>query len=92
VVWRFTANTLKTIRALYSDVEAMPPANARVVEAPPSAVSCNLLDEAGRAIAVKVIRFRKCGSGSSVRDAGFPVGIRGAGVTCRTLNPREDTR
>jgi MscS family membrane protein len=37
VVWRFTANTLKTIRALYSDVEAMLPANARVVEAPPSA-------------------------------------------------------
>src|SRR4051794_39168920 len=36
VVWRFTANTLKTIRALYSDVEAMLPANARVVEAPPS--------------------------------------------------------
>jgi small-conductance mechanosensitive channel len=36
VVWRFTPDTLRTIRALYANVEAMPLANARVVEPPTS--------------------------------------------------------
>src|SRR3954469_6084365 len=36
------------------------------------AVSCNLLDEAGRAIAVKVIRFRNVGPDRALETQDFP--------------------
>jgi hypothetical protein len=57
------------------------------------AVSCHLLNEAGKAVAVKAVRFRNVPPGSTVGDAAFPVHVRGVDVTCRILHlMREETR
>jgi hypothetical protein len=57
------------------------------------AVSCQLLNEAGKAVAVKAVRFRNVPPGSTFGDAAFPVHVRGVDVTCRILHQsREQTR
>jgi hypothetical protein len=57
------------------------------------AVSCHLIDDAGKPLAVKVVRFREVPPGSSVGDAGFPMHVRGADAICRIIHQRqEDTR
>ena len=47
------------------------------------AVSCRLLNDAGKAIAVKVVRFRHLAPGSVIGDVAFPAHIRGIDITCR---------
>jgi hypothetical protein len=49
------------------------------------AVSCHLIDEAGKPLAVKVVRFRDVPPGSSIGDAGFPMQVRGADAICRRI-------
>jgi hypothetical protein len=47
------------------------------------AVSCQLLNDAGKALAVKVVRLRHLPPGSVIGDAAFPAHVRGVDVTCR---------
>jgi hypothetical protein len=54
------------------------------------AVSCQLLNEAGKAVAVKAVRFRNVPPGSIVGDAAFPDHVRGVDVTCRILHQRRE--
>jgi hypothetical protein len=57
------------------------------------AVSCQLLDETGRTVAVKGVRFRNIPPGSIIGDAAFPAHVRGTDVTCRILHQtRENAR
>jgi hypothetical protein len=46
-------------------------------------VSCHLLNDAGKAIAVKVLRLRHLPPGSVISDIAFPAHVRGVDVTCR---------
>src|SRR3954452_4406834 len=46
------------------------------------AVSCQLLNDGGKALAVKVVRFRHLPPGSMIGDAAFPGHVRGVDVTC----------
>jgi hypothetical protein len=50
------------------------------------AVSCRLLNDAGKAIAVKVVRFRHLPPGSVTSDAAFPAHVRGVDVTCHIVH------
>lgn len=50
------------------------------------AVSCRLLNDAGKAIAVKFVRFRHLPPGSATSDAAFPAHVRGVDVTCHIVH------
>ena len=50
------------------------------------AVSCQLLNDAGKVIAVKVLRFRHLPPGSVTGDAAFPTHVRGADAACHILH------
>src|SRR5438105_687996 len=52
------------------------------------AINCQLLDETGRTLAVKGVRFRNVPPGSTTGDAAFPVHVRGVDVTCRIVPQR----
>jgi hypothetical protein len=52
------------------------------------AVSCQLLNETDKTVAVKAVRFRNIPPGSSIGDATFPVHVRGTAVACRILHQR----
>jgi hypothetical protein len=54
------------------------------------AVNCQLLEETGRTVAVKGVRFRNVPPGSTTGDAAFPIHIRGTDVTCRILHQRRE--
>jgi hypothetical protein len=50
------------------------------------AISCQLLNDAGKAIAVKVVRFRHLPPGSVTGDAAFPTHVRGVDAACHILH------
>jgi hypothetical protein len=52
------------------------------------AVSCQLLNEAGKTVAVKAVRLRNVPPGPTVGDAAFPAHVRGVDVTCRILHQK----
>jgi hypothetical protein len=52
------------------------------------AVSCQLLNETDKTVAVNAVRFRNIPPGSSIGDATFPVHVRGTAVACRIIHPR----
>jgi hypothetical protein len=53
-------------------------------------VSCQLLNETDKTVAVKAVRFRNIPPGSSIGDATFPIHVRGTAVACRIIHPRAE--
>lgn len=49
-------------------------------------VSCHLMNDAGKAIAVKAVRVRHVPPGSVIGDAAFPPSVHGADVVCRIVH------
>ena len=49
-------------------------------------ISCQLLDDAGKTIAVKATRFRNIEPGSFIGDVPFPSHVRGVDATCRIVH------
>jgi hypothetical protein len=56
------------------------------------AVSCQLLNDTGKALAVKVVRFRHLPAGSMIGDAAFPAHVRGVDVTCHIVHQTSGQR